>query len=117
MSGENWTPGPWTRGKYDEHLGYDCMTGGIRTGPCVLDGNDYGQGWCKEIDPSSLSRMEADAHLIAAAPDMYEALKYVESVIEMLIGDDESMQASAAPTTQRVKDALDKARGEEQDDV
>lgn len=70
-------PGPWVRREYSEHLGYDCMTGGIRVGPVVLDGSDYGQKRCTPIEPRSLARMEADAKLIAAAPDMLAVLELI----------------------------------------
>lgn len=69
------TPGPWKLGEFDEHLGYDCMTGGIRSGPAVLDGRDYGQKSCEELDLEAKAKMLADAALIAAAPDLLEALK------------------------------------------
>lgn len=69
------TPGPWKLGEFDEHLGYDCMTGGVRVGPAVLDGRDYGQKRCAEIDPELKARMLADAALIAAALDMLAALE------------------------------------------
>lgn len=68
------TPGPWELGEFDKHLGYDCMTGGVRAGPAVLDGSDYGQKWCAEIDPEAKARMLADAALIAAAPALLKAL-------------------------------------------
>jgi hypothetical protein len=69
------TPGPWSVGKYDDTLGYDCMTGGISVGPVVLDGADYGQKRCGDIEPDALARMQADARLIAASPDLLDALK------------------------------------------
>jgi hypothetical protein len=55
------------------------MTGGISigpkgVGPICLDGANYGQGRCKTISSDALQRMEADARLIAAAPDLLEAL-------------------------------------------
>lgn len=69
------TPGPWSV-EYDKTGGYDCMTSGYHVGPpSALRGvrsvvtvdtrrND-------NEDPES----EANARLIAAAPEMYEALK------------------------------------------
>ncbi len=72
---DNFTPGPWLVGEYDEHLGYDCMTGGVRAGPVCLDGNNYGQKNCTPLEPEALARMMADAHLIAAAPQLLEALR------------------------------------------
>lgn len=32
------TKGPILRGDYDEYLGYDRMTGGVKIGPVYLDG-------------------------------------------------------------------------------
>ena len=69
------TPGPWRVGEFNEHLGYDCMTGGVRAGPAFLDGSDYGQKRCAEIDQEAKARMLADAALIAAAPKMLAALQ------------------------------------------
>lgn len=57
----------WKVGEYNENLGYDCMTGGVRVGPVVLDGADYGQRRCQPIEPADLARMMADAHMIAGA--------------------------------------------------
>ena len=70
-----YTPPPWELGEYDEYLGYDCMTGGIRCGPAVLDGADYGQKHCTPISPEQIARMTADAHLICAAPKLLIALR------------------------------------------
>lgn len=69
------TPGPWRVGEYDDYLGYDCMTGGVRAGPVVLDGGSYGQKSCLPIEPAQLDRLMADARLIAAAPELLEALR------------------------------------------
>lgn len=54
----------------------------------------------------------ADAHLIAAAPDMYKALERIEPIIEVLAmfsPDHESSGSIAAA----VKSAIAKARGEQ----
>lgn len=59
------TAEPWLLGEYEEHLGYDCMTGGVRVGPLVLDGSDYGQRHCEPISAEGLARILADAKLIA----------------------------------------------------
>lgn len=69
------TPGPWIREMYDEYLGYDCMYGGIRVGPIVLDGATYGQRSCQPIPSDGLDRMQCDALLIAAAPEMLQLLR------------------------------------------
>jgi hypothetical protein len=71
------TPGPWKLGEYDEYLGYDCMSGGIKAGPVYLDAADYGQEDSK-IAPET---MLADAFLIAAAPELLEGLKAIEAML------------------------------------
>ena len=65
----------WELGVFEEHLGYDCMTAGVRVGPVVLDGKDYGQGTCTTMSDEARGAMLADARLISAAPDLAEALK------------------------------------------
>ena len=72
------TPGPWKLEPYDSCLaGDDFQWGGIWAGPVMLDGINYGQPPYTPIKPETLERMEADARLIAAAPDLLEALKMV----------------------------------------
>ena len=64
---KEWTPGPWEWDAkvwdYDKEEAAPWLVG-IDGGPIVL---------CGEIDCSS----EADAHLIAAAPELYDALEKV----------------------------------------
>ena len=76
------TPGPWELGEYENALGYDCMTGGVKVGPVYLDGAQYGQKTCAEIEADQLARMMADARLIAAAPDLLEALEGILPYLE-----------------------------------
>jgi len=65
------TPGPWKLEPYDSCLaGDDFQWGGIWAGPVMLDGINYGQPAYATIKPETLERMEADARLIAAAPDL-----------------------------------------------
>lgn len=77
MSDTAHTPGPWGIGQYDETLGYDAMTGGIRVGPVVIDGANYGQELCEPIEPEALARMMADAHIISAALGMFATLQEI----------------------------------------
>ena len=65
------TKGEWEVGDYDEHLGYDCMTGGIHTGVAVLDGAHYGQKWCEPVADEAKAKMLADAQLIAEAGTVF----------------------------------------------
>ena len=54
-----------------------------------------------------------DSWLIAAAPDLLEALESASDVLATLIGDDESMRLSASPTLSAVSAAIAKAKGEQ----
>jgi len=77
------TPGPWKLEPYDSCLaGEDFQWGGIWAGPVMLDGINYGQPPHTPIKPETLERMEADARLIAAAPDLLEALQEATSALE-----------------------------------
>lgn len=68
------TPAPWKLGQIDDHLGYDCMSAGVRCGPAVLDASDYGQRRMSQLHPQIREQMMADAKLISAAPDLLAAL-------------------------------------------
>jgi hypothetical protein len=74
------TPGPWGA-RFSEMGGYDCMTHAWHIGPqaglvpisvCVVDLSTYGQRLCNYDFKSEQAK--ADAHLIAAAPDLLAAL-------------------------------------------
>jgi len=76
-----YTKGPWEANNYDECGGYDCMTGGIAIRDTSsnrtiarLDAGDFGAEHF-EHKPEVVESVVSAAHLIAAAPDMYEALK------------------------------------------
>jgi hypothetical protein len=101
----------WKRSAYDDTGGYDCMTGAIRIGPAVLDGYDYGQKNCEPISTEALTRMEKDAALIEAAPEMLEAL---EEALAFL--DDGTPETDISPyekTIRRnVRAVIKKAKGE-----
>lgn len=100
------TPGPWELGEYEDALGYDCMTGGVKVGPVYLDGAQYGQKTCAEIEADQLARMMADARLIAAAPDLLEALEGILPYMEEDPDDDEYSEMVRA-----VHAAITKAKG------
>lgn len=75
------TPGPWSY-RFSEHGGYDCMTDAFRVVVDVglgrtiadLDCGSYGQGRCKALTEEVRAAAEANAKLIAAAPELVGAL-------------------------------------------
>lgn len=90
MSGIKWTPGPWAL----DGTGWICDANGSPV--CLINAG---------LDDHELEPQErADAHLIAAAPDLYEALKRMKTWCEDEVGAElpcDSIDASLA-----------KARGE-----
>ena len=65
----NFTPGPWTTKKIDTGT-YDicrCGNDGLRTRVCRLHAS--------QIEPEHGGTIEANAHLIASAPDLLAALE------------------------------------------
>lgn len=84
--GERWTPGPWE---------YHSLSASV-----IQSGDPDGNSVCLEAG-------DADGHLIAAAPELYEAL---EGLLEMTDDDQWGAEAEAAQRVARA--ALAKARGE-----
>lgn len=112
------TKGPWVAGEFNEYGGYDMMFSGIQVGPAHLDGNRYGQSSCATIDEIGKARMVADAHLIAAAPELYEALKAVneliaEGAMQGMRYDVDNWGERLFESQQATSAALAKARGEQ----
>lgn len=66
----NFTPGPWSIGP----IGYDDEGLINDHGGIIASADWHGGSDCRLAIPNS-----ADAHLIAAAPDMYEALKAIDT--------------------------------------
>ena len=65
----SYTPGPWTTKKIDTGVYDVCRVGndGLRTRVCRLHAS--------QIDPEHGGDVEANAHLIASAPDLLSALE------------------------------------------
>jgi hypothetical protein len=97
---ENWTPGPW----------------GIVTAE-NLRGDLYWSvgipGISEPIDLRSDERGEANAHLIAAAPELYAALKNLVPRFESACRRAGSDEEFAREATATARAALAKARGEQ----
>jgi hypothetical protein len=81
MNKEQFTPGPWVIGKINSHT--------------IFTELDGGESIC-EVE--HLDNYKANANLIAAAPDMYEALKnFVKHYSNFIHPDDMTMiEAKAA---------------------
>lgn len=99
MNEVRWTPGPWVKNRYGELVGrngerVDVYDAGIRL---------------TLASPDDVDR--ANAHLIAAAPELYEALEMIFDADGDCIKDDLPRQL---PDHIRAKvgDILAKARGE-----
>lgn len=104
MSNENWTPGPWQRspsqgsgGSFIEHIDQEYvghMVAFVHASHGMFDA------------PVATERDVANAHLVAAAPELYEALDQAVT----------SMRDSGYPASnsavKAAKAALSKTRGE-----
>src|SRR5690625_1372419 len=107
MSGETkWTPGPWRANRNSSfwEIEPESRDRGI-------NGIPYTVGDVCSTDPGRPDdgKQEANAHLIAAAPDLYEALEEARGTIQALI--DEGYTGHIDQRG-RIDAALAKARGE-----
>lgn len=99
MSDTKWTPGPWEvrrKERFNDHV-YHVFGDGMHVNACIAN-TAY---W---LDSDSFSESRANAHLIAAAPELYEAL---DDCVKQLRGIASPMDVPESATA-----ALKKARGE-----
>ena len=97
------TPGPWKADKmgsyiWGPHVGDGEMVAQLR-------GYGYMKGLCDMTEDEIEARMTANANLIAAAPDLLEALAEVEEILRF-----DSEDHSIA--LRKLRAAIAKARGE-----
>ena len=97
------TPGPWEYVRETEYMGgYPCnVSHKVKVGQELLTVGCHGYGWG---EPEK--EIEANAHLVAAAPELYEACK--EFVRKCECGEARSHRSYA-----QMKAALAKAEGVE----
>lgn len=98
MSNQQFTPGPWKVDLYRRYV-------------YVVAGDDF--VICERGEEAEETL--ANAHLIAAAPDMYEALQYALRELEAHINgapvEAKYLGSNDTPTTRRIVAALHKATG------
>jgi len=105
MSDTKWTPGPWVYEPTD-YPGLEDTVAGQMGRVMQADHGDY--TICQLCDFSE-DEILANAHLIAAAPEIYEALQDTRETIQALINEGYNGYVSQRD---RIDRALAKARGE-----
>ena len=98
MSAPKWTPGPWGVGVPNDKTYADI---GIHSSEWVI------ADMCKDVCKLTVNQ-RANARLIAAAPDLYEALVLAEDRIES-----ERSPGEWDPLLREIRAAIAKARGEQ----
>ena len=109
MSNENWTKGEWEIGDCNNQCCEVSITN--QRGECstiCLDRLDrFTAGFIMER-----SEMLANAHLIAAAPELYKELKYAEEILREVAKVSGLTHIDVESCTNMATKALAKARGE-----
>ena len=102
MSGENWTPGPWQL--FDDERGKRVWGDGRKVAE-ILEHNMFYY---------DAEQTYANAHLICAAPEMYEALKAILPYVPISSASEGGAVARSGNVlaADKVRAALKKARGE-----
>lgn len=90
------TPGPWTARKAPERNAYAWDVEGAQGTVSII---------ARMALVDRVSEVEGNAHLIAAAPAMYEALK------DSLLMIPDGMTSNTHPIVQRIRQALAQAEG------
>ena len=104
------TPGPWIYYTGTQSIGGQFVTKGRSTSVCVLSGpRSWGGGSLRDAE------RVANAHLIAAAPDMLVALKaahqFIQKVARAWVHMPGADTVDAAATPDLVRAAIAKAEG------
>ena len=95
-----WTPGPWR---------YDRTNGSPTTGEHMIAGAK--PGYLAEVRDCGSGDVRANAHLIAAAPELAEAVRAALAISDKYVGD-EGRTAECQAVYDQCAAALAKARGE-----
>ena len=112
MAKPKWTKGPWfaTNVEYPdgpphERIDHDLLTWTVSTDPGCA-------GWCHDGGYPGYGVSEADARLMAAAPQLYEALEAAEDHLADDLNNTALHPVGDCPVLREVRAALAKARGE-----
>lgn len=109
MSENKFTPGPWYYSRWDEHGRTSFYVAQQDGAPYTPSYSDVGRLICETVDGERVAIQEANAMLIAVAPELLEALEEAMSMlgsrlIKDTFGYDWHEKASAA---------IAKARGQQ----
>lgn len=74
-----YTPGPWTAGGTKPYKGNECY---------IFDGSDPEKliaylGWVSPFHKPSIKETIANAHLIASAPELFEAIQHALTIKDL----------------------------------
>lgn len=109
------TPGPWAICTWASHM----PLSGWPSEVCADDGEGDGATICMfyRVDLYDFDRaaVEANARLIAAAPDLLAALEEAITLVEFFHGVPGWTEYQSSPEMKRLRAAIAKARGEERD--
>ena len=96
------TPGPWTR-KFGSNVYQGC---GHSTAGRLICVTEPTNGTAEDLEEAW-----ANANLIAAAPDLLEALVYARDEIAMRVGEDGGDAYSVKKACRKIDEAIAKAEG------
>ena len=108
MSERKWTPGEWSVYQVERETYWPGIDAG-RTSIVIWGDQQENNG----VQGDTLEEAKANAHLIAAAPDLYEALDKLYAWIMKPNSEDDDIDNDVA-TFMQCRAALSKARGENQ---
>ena len=109
MTFEKHTPGPWTYAPGFGDEGFRITLGGASKW-AVEKGISYAMCLYPD-DGDQYLEAEANARLIAAAPDLYDALKAAESALAIAASYRDDHKTLMQVTLDNARDVLAKARG------
>jgi hypothetical protein len=105
MTDTPWTPGPWKTNRWDERDEFYGLPISVR----LADKTPVAYVFVEENYGRDNPNAEADARLIAAAPEMAEVLQDIVDVLDD--GGNEFYEGTAPEVATRLRDLLDRIKG------